>query len=63
MRVEEGRWTASLAHRVSCPACERLVTVPEGVQAGDVIECCGRRWRLTWAYEAFAAEPEGVANP
>jgi hypothetical protein len=29
---------------VSCP------------QAGDAIDCCGRRYRLTFEYGAFAAE-------
>jgi len=53
----EGRgWSASLAHRVSCPACEQLITVPARARAGDTIECCGRRYRLTFEYRAFAAE-------
>ena len=56
MRAEEGGWVASLAHRVSCPECDRQVTLPEGAKAGDTIECCGRRYRLTFEYGAFAAE-------
>jgi hypothetical protein len=47
---------ASLAHRVSCPACDQVITLAEGARAGDVIECCGRRYRLTFEYGAFAAE-------
>lgn len=53
---EDGRWAASLAHRVSCPTCNETLTLPEGAKAGDAVECCGRRYRLTFEYGAFAAE-------
>ena len=56
VRKEGDRWLATLAHRVSCPGCEELVTLPEDAKAGDVIACCGRRYRLTFEYGAFAAE-------
>lgn len=29
---------------------------PEGAKAGDRVECCGRRYVLTFAYGAFALE-------
>ena len=57
MRVEDGSWTATIAHRVSCPDCGHVITLPEGAAAGDEIECEGRRYRLTFEYGAFAAEP------
>jgi hypothetical protein len=41
---------------VSCPDCDELLTLPEGTTAGGLIECCGRRYRLTFEYGAFAAE-------
>ncbi|MGH2609834.1 MAG: hypothetical protein ACRDHF_12215 [Tepidiformaceae bacterium] len=41
---------------MSCPDCGQLVTLPEDAGAGDLIECCGRRYRLTFEYGAFAAE-------
>jgi len=47
---------ATLAHRVSCPSCGRLMTLSEGAKAGDLVECCGRRYQLTFEYGAFAAE-------
>jgi endogenous inhibitor of DNA gyrase (YacG/DUF329 family) len=56
VRAEEGGWAASLAHRVSCPECGKQVTLSEGAKAGDTIGCCGRRYRLTFEYGAFAAE-------
>ena len=58
MRAEASRWTATIAHRVSCPDCNTVITLPEDARAGDTIECCGRRYRLTFEYGAFAAEPE-----
>jgi hypothetical protein len=33
-----------------------MLTLPEGAQAGDAINCCGRRYRLTFEYGSFAAE-------
>jgi hypothetical protein len=56
-------WTASLAHRVSCPACETVIPLPDDARAGDTLEHCGRRYRLTWEYGAFAAEPEVQGEP
>ncbi len=53
---KDGRWIASLAHRVSCPTCNEVLTLAEDATAGDVIACCGRRYRLTFEYGAFAAE-------
>jgi Zn finger protein HypA/HybF involved in hydrogenase expression len=53
---QDGHWIASLAHRVSCPTCNEGLTLPEGAKAGDVIACCGRRYRLTFEYGVFAAE-------
>lgn len=54
-----GQWTATIAHRVSCPSCDQAIVLPEDSRPGDTIACCGRRWRLTFDYGAFAAEPDG----
>jgi hypothetical protein len=56
VRDEGDAWAATLAHRVSCPDCEGLLTLPEVARAGDLIQCCGRSYRLTFEYGAFAAE-------
>jgi hypothetical protein len=58
LRVREGagRWSATLAHRVSCPVCDEVITLPDDVKPGDTIRCCGRPYRLTFEYGAFAAE-------
>ena len=49
---------ATIAHRVSCPDCEQVITLSEDAKAGDTVECCGRLYRLTVEYGAFAAEPD-----
>lgn len=46
-----------MAQKVSCPDCDRTIVLPESAKQGDVIECCGRRYRLTFEYGTFAAEP------
>jgi len=56
VRADEDRWVASLAYRVSCPECGAQITLFEAARAGDVIKCCGQRFRLTFEYGAFAAE-------
>jgi hypothetical protein len=58
----DGRWSATLAHRVSCPACEAAVWLPEAARPGDTLTHCGARYRLTWEFGAFAAEPERADN-
>lgn len=51
-----GRWSATLAHRVSCPNCDEVMILPEGTMPGDSVSCCGRTYRLTFEFGAFAAE-------
>jgi hypothetical protein len=56
LRETDGKWTATTAHHVSCPACDQIIVLPETAKPRDLIECCGRRYRLTFEYGAFAAE-------
>ena len=56
LREDAGRWSATLAHRVSCPHCDEVMTLPEAAKPGDSVSCCGRTYRLTFDYGAFAAE-------
>lgn len=43
--------------RVSCPACRQMIELPDTARADDTVTCCGRAWRLTYAWGTFAAEP------
>src|SRR5262249_54126433 len=56
VRDDAGRWSAALAYRVSCPTCDEVLTLPDDVTPGDTIRCCGRTYRLTFEYGAYAAE-------
>ena len=56
VRDNGDRWSATLAYRVSCPTCAEVIALPEDAEAGDSISCCGRTYRLTFEYGAFAAE-------
>jgi len=56
VREEGGRWSATLAYRVSCPDCDQVMTLPENVKVGDTVSCCGRTYALTFEFGAFAAE-------
>jgi len=55
LREENGTWSATIAYKVSCPNCDHVITLEEAAKAGDLVECCGRRYRLTFEYGAFAA--------
>jgi len=41
---------------VSCPECDKVITLPEHVKAGDTVSCCGQTYKLTFEFGAFAAE-------
>jgi len=56
LREDAGGWSATLAQRVSCPNCEVVLTLPEDAKSGDLVSCCGRTYRLTLEFGAFAAE-------
>ena len=45
-----------IAHKVSCPDCDRVIVLSETARAGERIECCGRSYRLTFEYGTFALE-------
>ena len=55
--------SVTVAYRASCPSCDRAMVLDEGVKAGDFIECCGRVYRLTFGYGAFAAEQPNELEP
>ncbi|HKW95598.1 MAG TPA: hypothetical protein VJX92_27165 [Methylomirabilota bacterium] len=58
LRLQEqgGRWTATIAYQVSCPDCQQTIVLPDSAKAGDRVACCGREYRLTFEYGAFALE-------
>ncbi len=45
--------------KVSCPSCERVMEVPEGLRAGEMMECCGEKYVLTYEFGTYALIPQG----
>ena len=56
VRGDAGTWSATLAYRVSCPQCDAVITLADDVKHGDTVRRCGRTYRLTFEYGAYAAE-------
>ncbi len=42
--------------KVSCPSCDRVMEVPEGLGPGDSLKCCGKEFTLTYEFGAYALE-------
>ncbi len=57
VRRANGRWTVRVAPTASCPHCDRVVVLPDRVRAGERLQSCGRQYRLTFEYGAWALEP------
>jgi rRNA maturation protein Nop10 len=53
----EGEDRVSRVYTVSCPVCGEDLEVPADAKPGDILTACGRPWRLTFAYGAYALEP------
>ena len=45
--------------KVSCPSCDRILEVPDGLGPGDVMTCCGVDYMLTYEFGAYALVPYG----
>lgn len=56
MSEREGRWTAAMVKQASCAVGEEMVTLPDGVKPGDIIECHGVKQRVTYEFGAYALE-------
>ena len=41
---------------VRCPDCDEVIILPEHVEAGNTVSCCGQTYKLTFEFGAFAAE-------
>ena len=42
--------------KVSCPSCDRVMEIPEGLGPGDSLKCCGKEFTLTYEFGAYALE-------
>lgn len=56
LREDGDQRSAALVAMASCPSCDEQVEIPEGAKPGDLVRCCGREWRLTFAFDTWALE-------
>ncbi len=58
LRVKEkdGKYFLEEIPKVSCPSCNRVMEVPEGLGPGDTLTCCGEGFTLTYELGAYALE-------
>lgn len=56
LKEKEGNLVLEVAHKVSCPICEKEIILPEDAKAGDKMSCCGREFVLTYEFGAYALE-------
>ncbi len=56
LRVEEkdGKYFLVEIPKVSCPSCECVTEVPDGLESGDTMTCCGKDYILTYEFGSFA---------
>jgi len=46
--------------KVSCPSCDRVMEIPEGLGPGENLKCCGKEYTLNYEFGAYAlAEKTG----
>jgi hypothetical protein len=56
---QDGQYVLQEVPQASCPQCETLVQLPDGVQGGEHFRHCERTFVVTYAYGAYALEPAG----
>jgi len=42
--------------KVSCPSCDRVMEIPEGLGPGESLKCCGKEYTLNYEFGAYALE-------
>lgn len=52
-----GSYKLAPVHLVSCPVCEARIEVPDNSAPGGRLRCCGREFKLTFEYGAWALQP------
>ncbi len=51
---KDGRLFLREVAKVSCPSCDRMMEVPEGMGPGESLNCCGEQFTLTYEFGSFA---------
>lgn len=56
---QDGQYVLQEVPQASCPQCETLVQLSDGIQVGEPFRHCERAFTVTYAYGAYALEPAG----
>lgn len=56
---QDGQYGLQEVPRASCPHCETLLQLPDGVQVGARFRHCERAFTVTYAYGTYALEATG----
>lgn len=51
---KDGRLLLAEVPKVSCPLCERVIEVTEGLGCGNTVICCGEKFTLTYKFGSYA---------
>ena len=54
LKEKDGKYFLEEIPTVTCPSCDRVMEVPEGRGAGEMMECCGEKYVLTYEFGAYA---------
>ena len=54
LKGKDGNYFLKEIPKVSCPSCDRVMEVPEGLGAREAMECCGEKYVLTYEFGAYA---------
>ena len=54
LKEKDGKSFLEEIPKVSCPSCDRVKEVPEGLRAGETMECCGEKYLLTYEFGTYA---------
>jgi hypothetical protein len=59
LKEKDGKYFLEEIPKVSCPSCDRVKEVPDGLRAGETMECCGEKYVLTYEFGAYSLITQG----
>ncbi len=55
---QKDQWAMEAISTASCPVCDEVLELDTDVQAGDMVKHCGKVFRLSFEYGAWALESD-----
>jgi len=56
LKEKDGKYFFEEIPKVSCPSCDRVIEIPDGLGPRDSLKCCGENFTLTYEFGAYALE-------